>query len=484
MSFGTRYWRTFVPETAGRVERDVFPELFENAPFGYLVTTADGVVTLVNATYLSMTGYSRAAVIGESFKSLLTMGSGLFHETRHLPVLLLEGRTDEVALSFTCADGTSVPTLVNSVIATEPHGTQEIRVAVFNSTRRRDYERELLGARRAAELSEARVRVLQQASSDFAAAETEQGLADALAESVRSAVDATAAAVYRIDSRGELVLAAGTSPLEDLLPADALRLETEALRRGRMVTVSDTSESADPEFPGLALALRSARLETITAVPVFDNGSALGVILYSFARHRIFDDSAVDLTSALTRQAAQVLARIRLQDQLTHLALHDQLTGLSNRKLLQERLTQSLATSRRTGHPVSVIFLDLDGFKTINDTNGHSAGDAVLQRVAERLRRSVRQEDTIGRYGGDEFVVLCDAADEAAATTVAERIQEAVREPLTEARGHPLSASIGIAVIGPNARTGASVTLILRTADAAMYESKNAGKNRITVAHV
>ena len=466
------------------MDRDVSGDLFENAPFGYLVTTADGVVTLVNDTYLSMTGHRREAVIGETFKSLLSVGSRLFHETRHLPVLRLEGRADEVALSLTCADGTSGPTLVNSVIATGPDGRQEIRIAVFDSTRRRDYERELLASRRAAESSEARVRVLQQASSDFAAAATEQGLADALAGTVRSAVDATAAAVFRIDSRGELVLAAGTNPLQDLLPADALRPESEAVRRGQIVTVSDTTEPADHDFPDLAPSLRSARLETVTAVPVFDNGSLLGVILYSFARHRAFDDNAVELTNALTRQAAQVLARIRLQDQLTHLALHDQLTGLSNRKLLQERLSQSLATSRRTGRPVSVLFLDLDGFKTINDTNGHSAGDAVLQRIAERLRTSVRQEDTIGRYGGDEFVVLCDDADEAAATVVAERIQKAVSVPVPDADGHPLTASIGIAVIGPNARTGASANLILRTADAAMYTSKNAGKNRITVVHV
>lgn len=457
-----------------------FPDLFDNAPCGYLVTTADGVVTLVNDTYLGITGHTRDEVIGQPFKSLLTVGSGLFHETRHMPVLQLEGRADEVALSLTCADGGTVPSLVNSVLTDGPDGHQEIRLAIFNSTRRRDYERDLLAARRAAELSETRVRILQKASTDFAAAETEQALVDALADSLNSAIDATATTVLRVDPHGDLELASGTDPLQDVLPTDAVRPETEALRRGEAVTVSGTD---DPDFPDLPGALRSARMESVTALPVVINGKILGVVVYYFGRHRDLDDSATELSSALTRQASQTLARIRLQDTLTHLALHDQLTGLSNRKLLEERLSQALATSRRSERPVSVIFLDLDGFKLINDTSGHASGDAVLQCVADRLRVAVRHGDTIGRYGGDEFVVVCDDADADAAMRVAGRIQATIREPIPEAAGLPLSASVGIAAIGPG---GADVPAdaILRAADAAMYASKNAGKDRLTVVHV
>ncbi|MET0932234.1 MAG: diguanylate cyclase [Mycetocola sp.] len=462
-------------------------DLFANAPCGFLVTSADGVVTLVNDTYLGITGHDRHDVIGQPFKDLLTVGSGLFHETRHMPVLQLEGRADEVALSFTRADGGAVPTLVNSVMAEGPDGHQEIRIAIFNSTRRRDYERDLLAARRSAELSETRVRILQQASSDFVAAETEQALLDALAESLNHAIGATATAVLRVEPHGGLELVSGSNPLQDLLPADALRPESEAQRRGQVVVVTDTTDTTDAldaEFPDLPRALRSARLESLSAVPVLINNRVLGVVVYYFGRLRHLDDSDLDLSSALTRQASQTLARIRLQDTLTQLALHDQLTGLSNRKLLEERLDQALATARRNARPISVIFLDLDGFKAINDTSGHSAGDAVLQRVAEKLSASVRHGDTIGRYGGDEFVVLCDDADADAATRVAERIQVAIREPLPEARGLPLSVSVGIAVIGPD--TGAHVPsdAILRAADVAMYASKNAGKDRVTVVHV
>ena len=132
-----------------------------------------------------------------------------------------------------------------------------------------------------------------------------------------------------------------------------------------------------------------------------------------------------------------------------------------------------------------MIFLDLDGFKDINDSCGHSAGDDVLRQVADRLRSGVRNGDTIGRYGGDEFVVVCEDADVAAATRVADRVQAAIGEPLSgAAAGRPLSASIGIAVIGPDSATDVPAESILRAADAAMYESKNAGKNRTSVVHV
>ena len=295
---------------------EVFADLFDNAPCGYLVTTTEGIVTQANETYLSITGFARGEVIGRSFKSLLTVGSGLFYETRHIPTLRLRGRVDEVALSLASADRIPVPTLVNSVLVDRADGSQEIRIGVFNFTERRDYERELLASRRAAELSEARVRVLQQASTDFMAADSEQSLAEALVRSIRDALDATVTAVFNIDPNDELVLIAGTDPLRELLPASARRPAHEAWRLEEIVTYSEPLDTTETEYPGLAKALRSARLETLCAAPVIDSGTTLGVIVSYFGRQRVLDDAAAELVSALNRQAAQVVARIRLQDQL------------------------------------------------------------------------------------------------------------------------------------------------------------------------
>jgi diguanylate cyclase (GGDEF)-like protein/PAS domain S-box-containing protein len=461
-----------------------FEDLFDNAPCGYVVTSAEWVISAANATFATMTGYPAHELVGRSLTGLLTTGSQLFHETRHVPVLLLKGRADEVALSLQRADGTTLPALVNSVL-TPGDGVEpdEIRMAVFDSTGRRDYERDLLAARRAAESSEARVRVLQQASSAFTLAETEERLTEALANTVRDAFTATHASVLLLDDRGKLELVAGTNPLQDAPPGTA-RPETEALRLGRTVTISDADE-ADAFVPGLGEALRSARLEAAAATPLLDKGQPTGAVVCHFGRQRHFEEGSLELFETLARQSSHVLARIRLQDQLAELALHDQLTGLANRKLLEERLDQTLAAVIRTKRAVAILFLDLDGFKVVNDQCGHTVGDSVLQQVAERLRDVVRAGDTIGRYGGDEFVIICDDTDAVAATVIADRIRAVVREPLQGVpESCPISASVGIALLGPTTNPAISSDNVLQLADAAMYASKNAGKDRVTTVSV
>lgn len=469
-----------VTERTPAADATNFEDLFENAPCGYVVTSTDGRITTANTTFLRMTGFSRNELVGRSFQSILTVGSQLFHETRYLPVLHLRGRVDEIALSLQRSDGTSLPTLVNGV-QTDESGS--VRIAVFDSTERRDYERELLAARRSAESSEAWIRVLQEASSAFTLADTEQSLTDALARSASDAFAATHTAVLLVDQSGTLTLASGTHPLRHLMhvpdsPAN------EAMRLGTIVTLS-TADEDDSGAEERASVLRSVRVETVSAVPLIDSGTPIGAVVCFFGRQREIDDTDVELFTTLARQAAHVLSRIRLQAQLAKMALHDQLTGLANRKLLQVRLSQALATATRSRRPLAVVFLDLDGFKVVNDSCGHAIGDEVLRQVAERLRASVRASDTIGRYGGDEFVIICEDTDADAVGHVTERILTAVKEPLDDVpEEFPISASIGVALIGPDADAAVTTDGILGLADAAMYQSKNAGKDRVTVVAV
>jgi diguanylate cyclase (GGDEF)-like protein len=165
-----------------------------------------------------------------------------------------------------------------------------------------------------------------------------------------------------------------------------------------------------------------------------------------------------------------------LMAELAHQALHDALTGLPNRALLLDRLDQALAQSERTGSAVAVLFLDLDRFKLVNDSRGHASGDQLLMRVAERLRRVVRPADTVARFGGDEFVVICqDAGVVGHAMHVADRVAEAFRAPFRlGADDMFLNVSIGIAV--SDGRT--SPAELLRNADAAMYQAKELGRGR------
>jgi diguanylate cyclase (GGDEF)-like protein len=134
---------------------------------------------------------------------------------------------------------------------------------------------------------------------------------------------------------------------------------------------------------------------------------------------------------------------------------------------------------------MAVVFLDLDGFKRINDKLGHGIGDVALRDVAHALQRVVRVSDTLARFGGDEFVVVCEDADEAGARRVAERIRSAVELPLHGVpTAYTLTASIGIALHDPRAGRAVSAERLLSAADEAQYESKRAGKDRVTVVAV
>ena len=176
-------------------------------------------------------------------------------------------------------------------------------------------------------------------------------------------------------------------------------------------------------------------------------------------------------------QIQDVTESRRANDMLTHLALHDPLTGLPNRTLVLDRIKKALDRGRRTGRHVAVLFCDLDHFKVVNDSLGHDLGDAVLVEIARRLAQALRGGDTAGRLGGDEFVVVCeDVGDEQEAIRVAERVQSAVRQP----------ASVGGRVVVPTISIGIAVSggydvdplALLRDADTAMYRAKRHGRDR------
>jgi diguanylate cyclase (GGDEF)-like protein/PAS domain S-box-containing protein len=172
-----------------------------------------------------------------------------------------------------------------------------------------------------------------------------------------------------------------------------------------------------------------------------------------------------------------VSERTALEAQLTHQAFHDPLTGLANRALLRDRAEHALTRSHRRGQPpLALLFLDLDNFKTVNDSLGHGAGDSLLEEAARRLLACVRASDTVARLGGDEFAVFVeDPADDSGCTLVAERIIAALARPFTiTGREVFIGASLGIAT----ALDGDAADDLLRNADVAMYMAKTRGKGR------
>ena len=191
----------------------------------------------------------------------------------------------------------------------------------------------------------------------------------------------------------------------------------------------------------------------------------------------------------------EITERKRLEEQVRQLAFHDTLTRLANRRLMLEHLDQAMSASKRSHHHGALLFLDLDNFKSLNDTHGHSVGDLLLIEVAERLKACVREADTVARFGGDEFVVLlCELDTQPAeaseqAIAVAEKIrirlsdlyvlQAAPSGPATGTIEHQCTASIGVAIFRGRDESQSSV---IDRADAAMYQAKEDGRNRIRLA--
>jgi diguanylate cyclase (GGDEF)-like protein len=220
------------------------------------------------------------------------------------------------------------------------------------------------------------------------------------------------------------------------------------------------------------------------AAPITSSGNVIGHIVAGVTtdpERLVVTARLAERLKGLAAQASIAISNARLVDQIRFQALHDPLTRLPNRSLILDRTEQMLARGRRTNVATAALFIDLDGFKGVNDTLGHAVGDQLLRAVTARLVVTMRQSDSVGRLGGDEFIVLVDGATmDAGPELVAERLLSVLRAPfeLEGLSNSPLklTASIGIAV-GPRP----SATELLRDADIALYEAKTAGKDRFVV---
>jgi diguanylate cyclase (GGDEF)-like protein len=198
-------------------------------------------------------------------------------------------------------------------------------------------------------------------------------------------------------------------------------------------------------------------------------------------RGRSFSSGEIADVTTLIGHATSAIERIRAGDEARRLSLTDGLTGLWNRRQFELRAAQELERATRFGERFSIVIVDLDGFKSVNDSHGHLVGDAVLVEASHRLVTFTREVDTVARYGGEEFVLLLPQTDLDGARKVAEKVRSELAGAPVETDVGPLTITMS-AGVASHPRHGTSVDSLLRAADRALYAAKSAGKNRVVTA--
>ena len=216
-------------------------------------------------------------------------------------------------------------------------------------------------------------------------------------------------------------------------------------------------------------------VRSLVVVPLMRDGTAIGVLKVMSSAPRRFVEDDAELLALMAGFIADALTNASNHGALGHQALHDSLTGLPNRTLLVDRISQALLRAQRHDEGVAVFFLDLDGFKAVNDTLGHDAGDRVLVDLAERMRAILRSGETLARFGGDEFVLVCEDVSESVVEAVRQRVIGVVGDVDKALGGVGLGVSIGAAWSADARR---SPDDLLADADSAMFHEKRGRGHR------
>ena len=221
---------------------------------------------------------------------------------------------------------------------------------------------------------------------------------------------------------------------------------------------------------------------SIISIPLKVGTTVVGVMNLARTITGAFSESEMRLLGLLSDQAAVAISNANLHQMISQQAYTDTLTGLANRRALDERLQEEVLSARRNNYSFAVVMMDLDGFKDINDTHGHSVGDDVLRTVFTQMARGVRNTDFLARYGGDELTLILTQSDMASARIVTEKILEGMKKlkyTLPDKRKLKLGISGGIAIYPVHARNGPD---LLRAADAALYQAKKHNRGTFQMA--
>jgi diguanylate cyclase (GGDEF)-like protein len=229
-----------------------------------------------------------------------------------------------------------------------------------------------------------------------------------------------------------------------------------------------TRRIAPPEMPSLLV------------LPLLVHEKPLGTLVLGSRRRSAFGDAVRPTLEVLASHVAVSLANARLLKRLEEMATTDGLTGLFNKRALTDIGQQKLRSASRFKKPLSLLVCDIDHFKRVNDTYGHDVGDVVIKGFADVLKRVKRDTDAVGRFGGEEFVVVCEETDERGAMLLSERIRTELQETTFHTELGPLQVTCSIGV-APYPLAGQSWDALFKATDEALYASKRGGRNRVTI---
>ena len=326
-------------------------------------------------------------------------------------------------------------------------------------------------------------RVLLGLARELATVVDEDELAQRLARSIPAVVGCDVAGVCLWDDEGGLRV----SSVEGVSADMRMTLESVVLHPSETPLVSNLLDNPQPGFCGVDVEddlissfIQVIGMQSVAFVPIRSGQHLLGLVAAAFevpVERLECDGDLVARLEGMADLAATALHNARLVERIRHQALYDPLTGLPNKRLLEERVTSAFGARRRSGDSFALLMVDLDRFKNINDSLGHEVGDRLLCDVAERLKGVVREDDTLARLGGDEFAILLARVEHVdVAAGVADRVQRALAASF-DIEGHRLfmTASVGIATAPDD---GADQATLFKKADMAMYRAKEQGRNR------
>lgn len=256
---------------------------------------------------------------------------------------------------------------------------------------------------------------------------------------------------------------------------------SQCIKQGRPLIFNPNSPEDMPQ--AVTIGSEGKVVRSIIVVPMILERRVIGAISAQSYSPRAYADEQLNLLVTIASQAAVAVENARLYQRTREMSLTDALTGLGNQRYLWEQLDKELARSDRNGQPVTLVMMDSDSLKTINDLYGHPAGDLHIIQIANVLRETARQSDTIARYAGDEFMVILPETDREGGLAMAERIRAGVEAAALDVGGASVRAtvSVGVACYPEDARDSGSLVI---AADSALYRAKRNGKNRICSARI